>query len=691
MFTLIQNYRTLFMMCINASLEMGNLRAADTNEDGMLTGDEFNKLTDAQKLRVQNDLGEENLKRFSEAGRIIFEQKEKAQAIVTQSASTAHNENSRNIEQSTGALSPNKVPSAVNYYSSGRCSQENVNNLVQVMKNKGLNYDGSWESFAQNIASLQMSLGFTGNDVDGKAGPGTITALNAQSTAQKEEATQVQANDNLPLDATNLRGQEASSEAVNVQFGRTLKRGMSGDDVVVLQNLLTNMGYDTNGIDGSFGPGTEGALKKYQQEKLGQSGDGRMDMNGATMKSFMTTKSSVSNTNETQSQSRNVFQKLGDFFKRGGEVPTNLSGIDKFIDARNTELNAIGEQITNAKQSRNPQAIAQAHTAILVALRNKVPVELYNTIAQARSPIEQTRVLDFISNALMGGRNTVEIAQGRESARKYSEELNRLQTRTGDVLRNEGLSSSFIQQSLATIDAVEQRIKAGTQFSAGYKSFDSAFSVRTKGNNNQLEGFSKGSIEALTIDGVNAWDIQETMSDKLKFIDNMNLAQIKDIDNQLRYINGLTVESLKELVQKGQVEMNVIMFIAHNCGNVSFATVIKDNTPAPQRPKDNDGGTPNKPNKPDKPTTEPTTDPAPTPNKPNKPGKPEKPNRPNKPDKPTTEPTTDPVDGKGDTSTTPTTDSAGGSNSGNGAPETAGDRGVDQESETSTGDRGIPG
>ena len=101
MFTLIQNYRTLFMMCINASLEMWNLRAADTNEDGMLTWDEFNKLTDAQKLRVQNDLGEENLKRFSEAGRIIFEQKEKAQAIVTQSASTAHNENSRNIEQST--------------------------------------------------------------------------------------------------------------------------------------------------------------------------------------------------------------------------------------------------------------------------------------------------------------------------------------------------------------------------------------------------------------------------------------------------------------------------------------------------------------------------------------------------------------------------------------------------------------
>jgi hypothetical protein len=55
------------------------------------------------------------------------------------------------------------------------------------------------------------------------------------------------------------------------------------------------------------------------------------------------------------------------------------------------------------------------------------------------------------------------------------------------------------------------------------------------------------------------------MSDKMKFIDNMNLAQIQDIDNQLRYINGLNADTLKDLVAKGQVEMNVVMFIAHNC------------------------------------------------------------------------------------------------------------------------------
>jgi hypothetical protein len=73
----------------------------------------------------------------------------------------------------------------------------------------------------------------------------------------------------------------------------------------------------------------------------------------------------------------------------------------------------------------------------MIAIRSKMPAELYNVFAQARTPIEQTRVLDYLSNALMGGRNTVEIAQGRESARKYSEELNRLQARTGDVLRNE--------------------------------------------------------------------------------------------------------------------------------------------------------------------------------------------------------------------------------------------------------------
>ena len=45
----------------------------------------------------------------------------------------------------------------------------------------------------------------------------------------------------------------------------TLRRGSSGDDVKVLQQQLLDLGFDPNGVDGKFGPGTERALKAFQR------------------------------------------------------------------------------------------------------------------------------------------------------------------------------------------------------------------------------------------------------------------------------------------------------------------------------------------------------------------------------------------------------------------------------------------
>ena len=47
---------------------------------------------------------------------------------------------------------------------------------------------------------------------------------------------------------------------------RELKRGMTGADVVELQEILRQLGYDlgTYGIDGDFGPDTEDAVKAFQ-------------------------------------------------------------------------------------------------------------------------------------------------------------------------------------------------------------------------------------------------------------------------------------------------------------------------------------------------------------------------------------------------------------------------------------------
>lgn len=46
-----------------------------------------------------------------------------------------------------------------------------------------------------------------------------------------------------------------------------LRKGDEGASVRAMQGLLTSYGYDTQGVDGSFGPNTLAALKKYQKAK----------------------------------------------------------------------------------------------------------------------------------------------------------------------------------------------------------------------------------------------------------------------------------------------------------------------------------------------------------------------------------------------------------------------------------------
>lgn len=54
-----------------------------------------------------------------------------------------------------------------------------------------------------------------------------------------------------------------------VQTRRTLKKGMKGDDVKLIQTILIKERYDCGkwGADGDFGSSTESALKQFQLEK----------------------------------------------------------------------------------------------------------------------------------------------------------------------------------------------------------------------------------------------------------------------------------------------------------------------------------------------------------------------------------------------------------------------------------------
>ena len=57
-----------------------------------------------------------------------------------------------------------------------------------------------------------------------------------------------------------------------------LKRGSSGPEVLTLQSTLKQLGFDPNGVDGTFGPGTEAAVKAFQQSK-GLTPDGMVGPN----------------------------------------------------------------------------------------------------------------------------------------------------------------------------------------------------------------------------------------------------------------------------------------------------------------------------------------------------------------------------------------------------------------------------
>ena len=46
-----------------------------------------------------------------------------------------------------------------------------------------------------------------------------------------------------------------------------LKLGSSGPDVQALQQKLKDLGFDPNGVDGNFGPGTDKAVRAFQQAK----------------------------------------------------------------------------------------------------------------------------------------------------------------------------------------------------------------------------------------------------------------------------------------------------------------------------------------------------------------------------------------------------------------------------------------
>ncbi len=54
---------------------------------------------------------------------------------------------------------------------------------------------------------------------------------------------------------------------MSIQFSRTLRLGLSGEDVRKLQHALTKLGYNPGAIDGIFSSQTKAAVSTFQRDK----------------------------------------------------------------------------------------------------------------------------------------------------------------------------------------------------------------------------------------------------------------------------------------------------------------------------------------------------------------------------------------------------------------------------------------
>lgn len=126
---------------------------------------------------------------------------------------------------------------------------------------------GSRGSSVLSLQKALLSLGFDPDGTDGKYGRGTEKAVTAYQQARgltvdgkAGTLTQTKLYEELAA-----QGSSSGSSSGNSTNPNTLKYGDSGDRVRELQTALVKLGYSTNGIDGSFGAGTQRAVIAFQK------------------------------------------------------------------------------------------------------------------------------------------------------------------------------------------------------------------------------------------------------------------------------------------------------------------------------------------------------------------------------------------------------------------------------------------
>lgn len=114
---------------------------------------------------------------------------------------------------------------------------------------------GSTGEAVRQLQQALKDLGYDPGDVDGQFGSKTESAVKA---FQGDRQLTV---DGIVGEITWLNIDEADTS------NPLLRKGSTGNPVRRAQKRLTLAGYDTGGVDGSFGAKTEAAVKRFQGDQ----------------------------------------------------------------------------------------------------------------------------------------------------------------------------------------------------------------------------------------------------------------------------------------------------------------------------------------------------------------------------------------------------------------------------------------
>ena len=125
---------------------------------------------------------------------------------------------------------------------------------------------GSRGSDVLKLQKALLELGFNPNGTDGKFGRGTETAVKAYQAARGLEVDGKAGTKTLTMLYGETDGGDGSITVPVTTNPNTLKYGDSGSRVTEMQTALVKLGYNTNGVDGRFGAGTQRAVISFQKD-----------------------------------------------------------------------------------------------------------------------------------------------------------------------------------------------------------------------------------------------------------------------------------------------------------------------------------------------------------------------------------------------------------------------------------------